>query len=149
MSSIGDRSRRSARRLWAKIPLAYRQHATFFTDQYVIYEGVMPAAQHRAISKLARKTHHIERFNNTLRQPDESCGIEPAFHGHLYRHVYYETHRRDSAHHAAGFYTATNRNKLSDPISPHTSVGCQPQHVDLPNWFTRGILTSGISFFSP
>ena len=65
---IGDRSRRSARRLWAKIPLAYRQHATFFTDQYVIYEGVMPAAQHRAISKLARKTNHIERFNNTLRQ---------------------------------------------------------------------------------
>jgi insertion element IS1 protein InsB len=29
---------------------------------------VIPAAQHRAISKLARKTHHIERFNNTLRQ---------------------------------------------------------------------------------
>jgi IS1 family transposase len=29
---------------------------------------VIPAAQHRAISKLARKTHHIERFNNTPRQ---------------------------------------------------------------------------------
>jgi insertion element IS1 protein InsB len=29
---------------------------------------VIPAAQHRAISKLARKTNHIERFNNTLRQ---------------------------------------------------------------------------------
>ena len=27
-----------------------------------------PAMQHRAISKLARKTNHIERFNNTLRQ---------------------------------------------------------------------------------
>ena len=25
----------SAKRLWAKIPLAYRQHATFYTDQYV------------------------------------------------------------------------------------------------------------------
>jgi len=24
--------------------------------------------QHRAISQLARKTNHIERFNNTLRQ---------------------------------------------------------------------------------
>jgi len=34
----------------------------------VVYEGVIPAAQHRAISKLARKTNHIERFNNTLRQ---------------------------------------------------------------------------------
>jgi insertion element IS1 protein InsB len=65
---VGDRSRRSAQRLWAKIPEAYRQHATFYTDQYVAYEGVIPAAQHRAISKLARKTNHIERFNNTLRQ---------------------------------------------------------------------------------
>ena len=65
---VGDRSRKSATRLWAKIPHAYRQHATFYTDQYVVYEGVIPAAQHRAISKLARKTNHIERFNNTLRQ---------------------------------------------------------------------------------
>jgi IS1 family transposase len=65
---VGDRSRRSARRLWAKIPATYRQHATFYTDQYVVYIGVIPAAQHRAISKLARKTNHIERFNNTLRQ---------------------------------------------------------------------------------
>jgi IS1 family transposase len=65
---VGDRSRQSARRLWAKIPQAYRQHATFYTDQYVVYEGVIPAAQHKAISKLARKTNHIERFNNTLRQ---------------------------------------------------------------------------------
>jgi insertion element IS1 protein InsB len=65
---VGDRSRTSAKCLWAKIPAVYRQHATFYTDQYVVYEGVIPAVQHRAISKLARKTHHIERFNNTLRQ---------------------------------------------------------------------------------
>jgi len=65
---VGDRSRRSAKRLWAKIPMAYRPHATFYTDQYVGYEGVIPAAQHRAISKLARETNHLERFNNTLRQ---------------------------------------------------------------------------------
>jgi insertion element IS1 protein InsB len=65
---VGDRSRKSAKRLWAKIPHAYRQHAMFSTDQYVVYEGVIPAAQHRAISKLARTTNHIERFNNALRQ---------------------------------------------------------------------------------
>ena len=65
---VGDRSRESDKRLWAKIPEAYRQHAMFYTDQYVVYEGVTPAAQHRAISKLARKANHIERFNNTLRQ---------------------------------------------------------------------------------
>jgi insertion element IS1 protein InsB len=65
---IGDRSRKSARRLWAKIPEAYRQQAMFYTDQSVVYEGVIPAAQHKAINKLARRTNHVERFNNTLRQ---------------------------------------------------------------------------------
>ena len=65
---VGDRSHTSAEHLWAKIPQAYRQHATFYTDQYVVYAKVIPAAQHQAISKLARKTNHIERFNNTLRQ---------------------------------------------------------------------------------
>ena len=65
---VGDRSHTSAEHLWAKIPQAYRQHATFYTDHYVMYEKVIPAAQHRAIHKLARKTNHIERFNNTLRQ---------------------------------------------------------------------------------
>jgi insertion element IS1 protein InsB len=65
---VGDRSLKSARKLWSKIPKAYRQQATFYTDQYVVYEGVIPAAQHQAINKKARKTNHIERFNNTLRQ---------------------------------------------------------------------------------
>jgi insertion element IS1 protein InsB len=65
---VGDRSRRSAKRLRAKIPEAYRQHGIFYTDQYIVYEGVIPATQHRAIRKLARKTSQIERFNNTLRQ---------------------------------------------------------------------------------
>jgi insertion element IS1 protein InsB len=29
---------------------------------------VIPTTQHRPISKLARKTNHVERFNSTLRQ---------------------------------------------------------------------------------
>jgi len=29
---------------------------------------VIPAVQHKAISKVARKTNHSERCNNTLRQ---------------------------------------------------------------------------------
>jgi insertion element IS1 protein InsB len=31
------------------------------------YEKVLPAAQHQAISKLARNTNYLERCNNTLR----------------------------------------------------------------------------------
>ena len=41
---VGDRSRENAKRLWAKKPEAYRQHATFYTDQYVAYAGVIPEA---------------------------------------------------------------------------------------------------------
>ena len=43
---VGDRSRKSAKRLWAKTPQVYRQRATFYTDQYVVYAGGIPTAQH-------------------------------------------------------------------------------------------------------
>ncbi len=65
---VGDRSKRSARKLWKKIPEVYRQHATFYTDGYVSYQGVIPSAQHQVVTKASRKTNHVERFNNTLRQ---------------------------------------------------------------------------------
>jgi len=65
---VGDRSGEGGKALWANIPLAYREQATFHTDQYEVYKGVIPAERHRAITKHARKTNHIERFNNTLRQ---------------------------------------------------------------------------------
>jgi insertion element IS1 protein InsB len=65
---VGDRSRESAQALWAKIPVAYRGKARFHTDQYEAYTGVIPAERHKAITKHARKTNHIVRFNNTLRQ---------------------------------------------------------------------------------
>jgi insertion element IS1 protein InsB len=65
---VGDRSRDSAKQLWANIPAIYHEQATFYTDQYDAYKGVIPTAQHKAITKKARKTNHIERFNNTLRQ---------------------------------------------------------------------------------
>jgi insertion element IS1 protein InsB len=65
---VGDHSCDSAKALWAKIPLVCREPATFPTDQYDAYSGAMPAERHKAITKYARKTKHIERLNNTLRQ---------------------------------------------------------------------------------
>jgi insertion element IS1 protein InsB len=65
---VGDRSRDSAQALWANIPEVYQHHARFHTDQYEVYKGVIPAERHTAITKKARKTNHLERFNNTLRQ---------------------------------------------------------------------------------
>ena len=65
---VGDRSGQSAAALWEKIPSVYQQHAVFYPDHYAAYLGVIPSVQHRAISKLARMTNHVERFNCTLRQ---------------------------------------------------------------------------------
>jgi len=47
---------------------AYQQQAMFYTDCYEVYKGVIPPTQHKAITKNARKTNHVERFNNTQRQ---------------------------------------------------------------------------------
>ena len=65
---VGDRSRESAKALWSELPEVYQEHAIFHTDQYEVYNGVIPAERHKAITKQARKTNHIARFNNTLRQ---------------------------------------------------------------------------------
>lgn len=65
---IGDRSKASASELGRKIPLIYRAQAMLWTDAYQAYPGVIPEAQHKAISKKARKTNHVERLNGTLRQ---------------------------------------------------------------------------------
>src|SRR5215813_12129453 len=65
---VDDRSRESAKALWSEIPAVYQEHAIFHTDQYEVYRGVIPVERHKAITKQARKTNHIERFNNTLRQ---------------------------------------------------------------------------------
>src|SRR5882724_447513 len=64
----GDRRRESAKELWAKIPWVYREEAAFHTDQYDAYQGVILAERHKAITKKARNTNHLERFHNTLRQ---------------------------------------------------------------------------------
>ena len=65
---VGDRRRDRAKPLWADIPLGDREQAIVQTDQYEASQGVIPPTQHKAITKHARKTKHIERFNHTLRQ---------------------------------------------------------------------------------
>ena len=65
---VGDRSRSSARQLWDKLPAIYREHATFYTDAYAPYGRIIPRVRHRTITKAARTTNHVERFNGTLRQ---------------------------------------------------------------------------------
>ena len=48
------------------------EQAVFYTDHYAAYVGVIPFIQHRAISKLARTTNHVER--STARSGREARG---------------------------------------------------------------------------
>ena len=64
---IGDRSRESCRKLWGRIPAAYRE-GHCFTDFWEAYSSVIPAEQHTAAGKESGLTARVERWNNTLRQ---------------------------------------------------------------------------------
>ena len=65
---VGDRSRQSARKLWASLPGVYRQCAVAYTDFWEAYKTVIPSKRHRAVGKDSGQTNHIERLNNTFRQ---------------------------------------------------------------------------------
>ena len=64
---LGDRSRKSCRRLWQALPEPYRQ-AHCYTDFWEAYSKVLPEAQHTAVGKESGQTAHVERWNLTLRQ---------------------------------------------------------------------------------
>ena len=39
---VGDRSQESAKKLWELIPEDYREKATFYTDDWQAYKGLIP-----------------------------------------------------------------------------------------------------------
>jgi len=86
---VGDRSRKSARKLWQAIPEIYRKKATFYTDDWDAYKGVIPEKQHRVVSKQSHhKNNHIERFNCTLRQRVSRLVRKAlSFSKNLYNHI--------------------------------------------------------------
>lgn len=63
----GCRSVVCCRKLWNKIPPAYKT-GLIFTDLWKAYQQVVPDKQHRPGGKEEGQTNHIERFNLTLRQ---------------------------------------------------------------------------------
>ena len=64
---IGDRSEKTCRNLWERIPEAYRSCRTF-SDYWDAYQMVFPEQTHSSVGKKSGETNHIERWNNTLRQ---------------------------------------------------------------------------------
>ncbi len=65
---VGDRTRKSARQLWASLPDIYQQRAVAYTDFWQAYKTVISRERHRAVGKETGLTNHIERLNNTFRQ---------------------------------------------------------------------------------
>ena len=65
---VGDRTRKSARKLWASLPEIYQQCTIAYTDFWQAYKTVIPSEHHRAVGKETGLTNHIERLNNTFRQ---------------------------------------------------------------------------------
>ena len=64
---IGDRSEKSCRRLWKRIPLAYRG-CLAYSDFWKVYQKVIPTEQHIPVGKDSGETSHMERWYCTLRQ---------------------------------------------------------------------------------
>ena len=65
--TIGDRSEKTCRRLWGKIPAEY-QTGTLYSDFWKAYQQVLPHKQHQAVGKESGQTNHMERWYCTLRQ---------------------------------------------------------------------------------
>jgi insertion element IS1 protein InsB len=64
---VGDRSAKSAKVLWDKIPEKIKEYGLFHTDDWDSYKTIIPQEKH-LYSKQKKYTNYIERFNNTLRQ---------------------------------------------------------------------------------
>jgi insertion element IS1 protein InsB len=73
---VGDRSRKSARKLWESLPGIYRPCAVAYTDFWQSYKTVLPSKRLclrrsealRAVGKETGQTNHMERLNNPFRQ---------------------------------------------------------------------------------
>jgi insertion element IS1 protein InsB len=64
---VGDRTRKSARKLWDSLPDIYRDSAVAYTDFWQAYQKVIPSKRHKPVGKESGQTNHIERLNNTFR----------------------------------------------------------------------------------
>ena len=64
---VGDRSAQTCRKLWERLPEAYRW-VLVYTDFPKAYFAVIPPEQHQACKKGSGLSNAVERFNLSLRQ---------------------------------------------------------------------------------
>ena len=63
---VGDRSRKSLRTLWSRVPPAYRRKL-IYTDEYEVYASFFRPWQHRPSPKGSGRTSVAEGLNNKWR----------------------------------------------------------------------------------
>ena len=64
---IGDRSEATCRKLWERVPPAYKGCRSY-SDFWEAYQLVFPIATHECVGKGSGQTNHMERWYCTLRQ---------------------------------------------------------------------------------
>ena len=64
---MGDRSEKSCRELWKRIPDEYKKCYSY-SDFWAAYQKVFSSNTHQSVGKESGETAHVERWNNTLRQ---------------------------------------------------------------------------------
>ena len=64
---VGNRSQKSCRALWQRLPTAYKDGHTF-SDFWEAYQKVFNSGRHHSVGKESGQTAQVERWNNTLRQ---------------------------------------------------------------------------------
>ncbi len=64
---IGDRSEKSCRELWKRIPESYKKCCSY-SDFWDTYQKVFSSETHQSVGKESGETNHVERWNCTLRQ---------------------------------------------------------------------------------
>ena len=64
---IGDRSAKTCRKLWQRIPYEYRRCHSY-SDFWHAYEQLLITGRHHLVGKESGETAHVERWNCTIRQ---------------------------------------------------------------------------------
>jgi IS1 family transposase/transposase-like protein len=64
---IGDRSDATCKKLWKRVPAAYRRCHSY-SDFWEAYQRLLPSETHQCVGKETGETAHMERWYNTLRQ---------------------------------------------------------------------------------
>jgi IS1 family transposase len=76
---IGDWRQKGGEQLWTNLPAVYQPQAVFDTDLYEVYKGVIPPERHKALTKKARRTIHVERVNSLTRPEHYLCSSTKFF----------------------------------------------------------------------